>query len=322
MTDDARTRGLVSVVLPTYGRPDRLVDAVESVAAQTYEPVELVVVDDCSPEPVAPVVESADLGSLSVRCLRHEENRGANAARNTGIRESSGEFLAFIDDDDAWLPEKLQRQVDSLRSAGPNAGVSVTGQRYVDGRGETTTVTRATVEGDVTEEILRGAHVNPFSCLLVRRDVVEAAGLPDERFPSWQDREWYLRLSQHAEFVAVPEPLVVRRMDGEDRIGRNYVQKRDVSYPLIVEKHRSLAAAYGPSCERQFVGSNARLLASTALSCGYYRDAVKYAVHSLRNDPTSKDGYAVLLAAIGGPLTYGPLRRAKRAVDRLRSSPA
>ncbi len=88
-------------MIPTYGRPEFLEDAVRSVADQTYDPLELVVVDDCSPAPVETQFTEADLGELhNVRFLRHEENQGANAARNTGIRAGNGEFIAFLNDDD------------------------------------------------------------------------------------------------------------------------------------------------------------------------------------------------------------------------------
>ena len=97
---------LVSVVLPTYDRPALVRKAVASVGAQTYPNVELLVVDDCSPTPVEQALEGLSLGpSIAVRVLRHEENRGGNAARNTGIRVAAGEYVAFLDDDDRWHPE-------------------------------------------------------------------------------------------------------------------------------------------------------------------------------------------------------------------------
>lgn len=91
---------LVSVVLPTYDRPAFLRSAVESVAAQTYTNVELIVVDDDSPTPAAEAIDEDLLGSsITLRVLRGEGNRGVNAARNEGIRAAGGEYIAFLDDD-------------------------------------------------------------------------------------------------------------------------------------------------------------------------------------------------------------------------------
>lgn len=298
----------VSVVLPTYGRPVYFADAVESVAAQTHQAVDLVIVDDCSPEPVAPLLDGIDTEGIDVTLVRHEENRGAPSARNTGIDAAEGRYVAFIDDDDVWLETKLERQLATMESSGPNVGAVYTGQRYVVD-GETTNVRTPTTSGDVTEAILRGAPLNPFSCMLVDTSVIEAAGDIDVRFPSWQDREWYVRLSLHCEFAAVPEPLVVRRM-GHEQISGDYETKRDASYPLFVTTHLDLAREYG--CEDAFRSYLLRLLAGTALASGRYRDAARHALASLRYRPTYGLAWTTLAAAAGGPMTHGLAKRVNR----------
>ncbi|WP_435074274.1 glycosyltransferase family 2 protein [Halorubrum sp. HHNYT27] len=302
---DERT---VSVVLPTYGRPEYFEEAVSSVAGQTYSAVELVVVDDCSPEPVAPLLDEVDTTGLDVTLVRHEENRGACAARNTGIDEAGGEYIAFIDDDDVWVETKLARQIEVMESSDPAVGAVYTGQRFVNGD-ETTNVRAPTTSGDVTAAILKGASLNPFSCMLVDASVVEAAGPLDVRFPSWQDREWYFRLSTHCEFAAIPEPLVIRRM-GHEQISGDYEVKRDVSYPLLLEKHLGLAKAY--DCEDEFRAYLNRSLAGSALQSGRYAAAVRHALVSLRYRPTYGAAWKTMAAAVGGPVTLGLVRRVKR----------
>lgn len=298
----------VSVVLPTYGRPEFFEEAVTSVVDQTYPAVELVVVDDCSPDPVAPVLDAVDTDGIDVTLVRHEENRGACAARNTGMRAASGAYLAFIDDDDRWEKTKLERQVDVMESSGPAVGAVYTGQRYVTD-GETTNVRAPTTSGDVTAAMLRGAALNPFSCMLVDAEAAAAAGELDERLPSWQDREWYFRLSLHCEFAAIPDPLVVRRM-GHDQISGDYESKRDVSYPLLLRKHRRLAVEY--DCEDEFLAYLQRSLAGTALEGGHYVAAVRHSLRSLRYRPTYGGAWATMAAAVGGPMTYRLARRVRR----------
>jgi glycosyltransferase involved in cell wall biosynthesis len=302
---DERT---VSVVLPTYGRPEYFEEAVDSVVNQTYSAVELVIVDDCSPEPVAPLLERIDTTGIDVTLVRHDENKGACAARNTGIEEASGTYVAFIDDDDVWLESKLERQIQVMESAGPAVGAVYTGQRYVTD-GETTNVRTPTTSGDVTAAILKGASLNPFSCMLVDATVIESAGLLDVRFPSWQDREWYFRLSRHCEFAAVPEALVIRRM-GHEQISGNYETKRDVSYPLLLEKHLGLAKEYG--CENEFRAYLTRSLAGSALQSGRYTAAMRHALVSLRYRPTYGAAWKTMAAAAGGPVTHGLALRVKR----------
>jgi glycosyltransferase involved in cell wall biosynthesis len=296
----------VSVVVPTYNRPDKLRRAVGTVTEQTYDPVELVVVDDHSETPASDALTDVDLSTLdAVTVVRHEENRGANAARNTGIREATGAFVAFLDDDDRWAPEKLARQVDAFQAGGERVGLVYTGARYVYPDGER--VISGDVAGDVTRDILEGAAIAEFSAVMVRTSVVERAGLPDERFPSWQDHEWFLRLSLHCEFAVVPDPLTVRHWDHEGRIGEDFERRRDVSFPLFVEKHRDLAREYG--LERRFIASLLETLVISAAQNGHYGQTRRLAFRTIRTDPTLLTAWLYLFACLGGSLTYQPARR-------------
>jgi len=305
----------VSVVIPTYDRPTYLSRAAASVDAQTFDDVELVVVDDSSEPPVRSVLEDLPLESIAaVTYLRHETNRGANAARNTGIEAASGEFVAFLDDDDWWERTKVERQVERFREADPDVGVVYTGTRYLNADDGTSLVTIPHLEGRVTREVLTGGQIEEFSAAMVRASAIEDAGLPDERFPSWQDREWYLRLSRHCAFAVVPEPLTVRQMGHGGQISDDYERKRDVSYPLFLERHRPLAAEYGSRCERLFVASLTRLLGRSAFKNGYYREAAVHLARSLRYDPFALDAYTYLLASLGGRRTHQLGRRIKGLV--------
>jgi glycosyltransferase involved in cell wall biosynthesis len=304
---------LVSVIVPTYGRPAFLTEALESVAGQTYPRTELIVVDDHSPDPVSTLLEDLDLGSLeAVSCIRHDRNRGANAARNTGIDSASGDLLAFLDDDDYWLPEKLRLQVERLRSTPADVGVVFTGQRYVDGDGETTHVREPVSDTPFLEGLVSGAPFGPFSAVLVDATLVEQCGALDDRLPSWQDREWYFRLAQHAECAVVSDPVAVRRYADQDQLTDEYERKRDVAYPLFVSKHRSTAAQLGSDGIREFESTLARTLALAALQYGEYEDSVRYLWKSLRYAPFTLDTYLYLLVALGGEYTYRPARRLKR----------
>lgn len=307
---------LVSVVVPTYNRPEPLRRAVESVRAQTYGNVELIVVDDCSPTPARQVLADVPTDGFDTRYIRHAENRGANAARNNGIEAASGEFVAFLDDDDEWEPTKTERQVAAFEESGPDVGVVYNGMRVVYPDREQ--VVTSTVDGNVTTDILAGRSLAPFSTVMVRASVIERAGLPDERFPSWQDREWYLRLSEHCLFESLPEPLTIRHKTRDDRIAQDFEAKRDVSYPLFLSKHRSLAAEYGWRIERRFVASRSESLGTAALRNGYYADARKYLCRAIRYYPFSKTCYTHLLAALGGEYTYLPARKARQVLGLLR----
>ncbi|GGL55938.1 glycosyltransferase family 2 protein [Halocalculus aciditolerans] len=306
-------RPLVSVVLPTHDRPELLRRAVETVTAQTYDRVELVVVDDRSERPAADVLAEVDTSGLeAVVCERHDRNRGGNAARNTGIRTAAGEFVAFLDDDDEWEPAKLERQVAAFEAGGPDIGVVYTGSRYVHRDGERVLIDH--VHGDVTDALLAGANVAEFSALMVRASVIANAGLPEECLRSWQDREWLLRLSLHCSFEVVPEPLTIRHWDHSGRIGEQFEYRRDISFPIMLDRHLPLARERG--LERQFVGTLRQTLAISAAQNGYYREAVRQAWRALRVDPFLITAWLYFWACLGGEWTYRP---AARVIALLRS---
>lgn len=304
----------VSVVLPTYERPDMLRQAVESVRAQTYDDIELLVVDDASATPADSIIEEQSR-PFTIRVIRHETNRGANAARNTGISEARGEILTFLDDDDRWAPRKLAVQVNAFHNGSPDLGVVLVGQRYVNDQDTPTGVKYPEISGQATAALFSGMIAGPFSTMAVDREVVEAAGMPDERFPSLQDREWLIRLSRHCTFESIAEPLVIRRMGAYAQIGDRFVERRDRTYRLMLENYVDEAATYGR--ESEFRAYLARGVAASALEAGAYGDARRFALLALRAQPTSFDGYLYGLLSLGGPLTYSPARHLKRQYRRV-----
>jgi glycosyltransferase involved in cell wall biosynthesis len=313
--DRQAQRPTVSVVIPTYGRNEYLTRAVQSVVAQTYDDIELLVVDDGSPSPVAQTLEDVALDTLeAVTFIRHSTNRGANVARNTGIRAARGEYVSFLDDDDWWGERKISRQVTALQDGGPEADVAYTGVKAQSPSGSF--VTRPTAEGDVMKELLTGTNFGQFSSIMVDTDVIETAGLPDERFPAWQDREWFFRLAQHSHFTAVPETVTYRQTGLPDSITKNFEAKRDVAYPLFVKKHRSVARDHGLYYERTFLASLRRSLARSAIRAERYEDARTYFLLAFLANPLYRPVYVHLLASLGGKWTYklASLVRQKMAI--------
>lgn len=313
-----QTRSLVSVVIPTYGRSDSLRRAVESVLKQTYNNIELIIVDDGSETPVIDTLTDISFDPLdSVTFIRHHTNRGANVARNSGIRAATGEYVAFLDDDDRWDETKIHKQVNAFNESGSKIGVVYTGLRAESPEG--TTVTTPTAEGDVITDLLTGETFGQFSSVMVASDVIPEAGLPDERFPAWQDREWFFRLAQYCHFKPVPETLTYRRTDLEDSISGKFEQKRDIAYPLFVDKHYPLAREHGLYYARTFLASLRQMLARSAAQTGRYEQARKYFVLAFLANPLYRPVHPHLLASFGGELTYESAAVLRQKVTSLRS---
>jgi len=191
---------LVSVVIPTHNRPDRVGSAIRSVLDQTFSDLELVVVDDGSRQSAEPAVRAA--ADPRVRFIRHEAARGDAAARNTGIRSSSGELVAFLDDDDEWLPEKLSVQVAEFRRA-PEIALLHTGRFVVSAAGETRS---HSASGDGDTQVRRSQITT--STVAVRRESLEAAGLFDETIPFCSDWDLWIRITRRFRIGYVDIPLI------------------------------------------------------------------------------------------------------------------
>lgn len=318
-TLDGGASPLVSVVIPTHDRSDHLPGAIRSVADQTYDEIELIVVDDGSPVSVTQTLEDLPADELhSVEILRHQENRGANVARNTGIRAATGDYVAFLDDDDRWYETKVARQLETFQQTGPEVGVVYTGIETEGERGNTTLI--QTAEGNVIKALLTGKTFGQFSSVMVRTDVVEEAGLPDERFPAWQDREWFFRLAKHSHFKPVEEPLTYRQLDLSDRIGKNFEEKREVAYPLFVDKHYEFAREFGLYYARTFVASLRMNLAWSAIQGEQYREARKFFWLAFFANPLYRRPHAHLLPSLGGKWTYEGAAKLRRKLLTARSS--
>lgn len=312
------TRPLVSVIIPTYGRNEHLPEAVESVCEQNYSNIELFIVDDGSPTPVTQTLTDVSFGQLnSVTFIRHLENRGANAARNNGIRAATGKYIAFLDDDDRWVESKISQQVEAFETAGPEVGVVYTGKQTETPVG--TNEWSPTAEGDVFEDLLMGKNFGQFSSVMIRADVIDDAGLPDERFPAWQDREWFFRLAQHCHFKPIPESLTIRRINHMDRISTNFEEKQCIAYPLFVKKHYPLAKEHGTYCARTFLATLRRNIGVSAASVNQYQEARKYFVLSFLANPLYRPVYKYLIASLGGRWTYKFATFLRRKVVSVRS---
>jgi glycosyltransferase involved in cell wall biosynthesis len=216
---------LISVVIPTYNRAQPLTVAIESVLRQTYGNFEIVVVDDGSTDGSAGAVQAiidsaADDGSGRVSRIRyvHQSNKGPSAARNRGITEAAGDWLAFLDSDDVWLPEKLEWQIRAIEQFAGECGACITDARLVDSQGLDTSafrhagwrfeevIGRAT---DLVRPLSRGFGGYWVQTLLVRSDLVRTVRGFDDDLHFGEDYDFAFRLSLRTPHCYVNKPLVV-----------------------------------------------------------------------------------------------------------------
>lgn len=208
MSERSKEKSTVSVIIPTHDRAHLIGPAIKSVLNQTYWDLEIVVVDDGSSDNTEEVVRS--LKDERIRYIRHEKNKGATAARNTGIKAAKGEYIAFQDSDDEWLPEKLEKQMKVFENVPLKVGVVYSGfLRIVNGKKEYIPYSWVIKkEGDIHKELLKGSFITTPS-IVVRKKCFEKAGMFDECLPRLQDWELVLRLSKYYDFKFIKEPLLI-----------------------------------------------------------------------------------------------------------------
>lgn len=294
---------LVTVVVTTYNRPNYLPRAVETVVGQSYDNVELVVVDDCSETPATAVLDGVSPDVREFRVIRHQTNKGPNAARNTGVEAASGEYVAFLDDDDRWEPEKLARQVGVFESGPDEMGVVSVGWKRIDDDGRVdTTWLPPEVDGDVTKALLCRNVVGTQSAVMVRADVAKDTAF-DDRFPRWADLEWYVSLSTKCTFDRIREPLVIHEFETHNRIQDDF-DKLSEGHRLFVDKYAPLAREYGRLMERKMRGWAEYRVGSAFLVDENYSEGRRHLLAAVRWYPLELRFYLYAGAVLGGRTTH------------------
>ncbi len=206
---------MVSIIIPTYNRAAFLMEAVESVAQQTFQDFELIVIDDGSTDGTEKAVQKYHRQLI----YRYQNNRGVSAARNLGIQTARGKWVAFLDSDDLWLPKKLETQVRFF-SQNPEALICQTQEIWIrHGRRVNPHKKHQKFSGDIFAPSLLLCLVSP-SAVMIRRDLFDREGFFDETMPACEDYDLWLRLSSRFPVYLIDLPLVVKRGGHPDQLSR------------------------------------------------------------------------------------------------------
>jgi glycosyltransferase involved in cell wall biosynthesis len=263
----------VSVVVPTYNRVEFLRDTIDSVRAQTWEDWELVVGDDGSAKPTREWLKQLST-QARIRVVWGSHTGRPAVARNLALREARGEYVAFLDSDDLWGPEKLAKQLADL-ARNPSCGWSYCGFVRVDGANQVLAAeaTRRWVcrTGRIFGDIITAEVSLRTPCMLVRREVLERTGGFDERLADGEDLDLWLRLALIADATAVDEPLVRVRVAPGSYTSRPRFVRAD--WLTIVEKMQRLAGSQWQPLLRRERARHAMRLAREYVQAGEPRRA-------------------------------------------------
>ncbi|MFC4358471.1 glycosyltransferase family 2 protein [Halobium salinum] len=304
---------LVSALIPTYNRAERVGGAVETVLNQTHDDVEAVVVVDGSTDDTESVLAAyADDDRVRVRV--NEENRGISYSFNRAAAVADGEFYCILGDDDRWHPEKVERQLEKFASLPDDFGVVYTGGVLATEEGRVTRRYRPDQRGDLYPDIFRGFHLHPHSSHMIRARDYDAVGGFDPDFPRGVDWEMTVRLAKRCKFDYLPEVLVRRTFHGSNI--SDEPEQLDVGR-YMWKKYREEMVEY-PDVAHAFLAS--WYLAKSRIELRHdrnYREGVRSAAKALHHQPSANAAIRFVIALTGptGLQTAALARRAGASVQ-------
>jgi glycosyltransferase involved in cell wall biosynthesis len=284
----------VGVIIPVYNGALYIDKCIQSVLAQTFQDFEIVVVDDGSTDNTAQVVQA--ISDTRVEYV-YQANRGPSAARNTGIRCSRGDFIAFLDSDDLWLPSKLEKQLQCFNQA-EGAGLVHCSVIIVDAAGNVVRCQEARSEGRILDDLLLENSI-ATSSTMVPRKVLEHVGLFPEGVSRGEDWALWMRIAANYPVAAVQIPLVVYTLL-PGGLAKNAIALRDDMLRSLAQAFDSFARHRAhlrrKATARVYFGAGAVLG-----TVGHQDEARKELLKSLRLDPCILGAYWRLLLTLLGP---------------------
>lgn len=237
---------LISTVIITYKRPlEVLARAIQSVLNQTYDNLELIVVNDAPEErrlanDICRYIEN--LEDSRIKYVEHEKNSGANVARNTGFEHSSGKYIAYLDDDDEWLAEKLEKQVKAFQQ-GKNIGLVYSGFYIRNDVGEDIEKLTIIPKKDYLAALIEDNYIGSTSFPLLLTEAVRKVGAFDTKQKSCQEYELWLRIAKEYEIVGISDLLGIYHVSQDSTFKGNYNSYLDGD-SAILSKHADLFKKY------------------------------------------------------------------------------
>ena len=308
MTSRARP-SLVSVIVPLFDSAATVERTLASVSAQTWADLEIIVVDDGSTDDGPDLVQAAAAADPRIRLVR-QPNAGVAAARNAGAAQAAGDFLAFVDADDLWAPEKIELQMAAMAASGPDVGLVYTWSALIDAADRIYSLEhRPDAEGRIFRDLCRANLVGNGSSPLIRRAAFESVGgydpsLRDRGAQGCEDLMIYLRLAEMFEFRVVRRHLTGYRVTVGNMSSNALRMLRSCEFTLEAFRDRH------PECAAEFDAHRRDMvywLLVRALTTGPISNAVEL---------LAKDGllYAFALADRFGDLAWLTLKARTPAV--------
>ncbi len=237
-----------SVILPVFNRRNKISEAIQSVLNQSYTNWELLVIDDCSTDDTANIILAYT--DSRINYLKNLKNQGPAGSRNNGIKNAKGKIISFLDSDDQYFPDFLEKTFQVLKLVNPNVGFIWTGLEviYSSGKKIELWVPEITVSPYYT--FLKELRIGTNSGLSIRKEVFDECGGFNESLTAAEDTELLLRIVRKYQFTQVKEPLINIDKSGRDRLSLDY-KKNAFSYNKFIAQHWPFISKF-PELKKKF----------------------------------------------------------------------
>jgi|GEM_PF-150881 len=229
---------LVSIIIPLFNGTRYIAEALDSITCQTYPALEILIIDDGSTDNPKGIIDRFRESSLVPVEYFYQDNRGPNTARNTGIKKAKGDFIAFLDADDIWLPEKISTQMDFFSSHADVAFVGC-GFYLMDEVGKDIKIvlgTAYTSRNEYFRELrIHSVPTGSSSGVIIKKKCFEKIGLFDETLRGAEDRDMWFRISQHYEMRCVRQPFIKIRMHAKN--SHKDIPMMKSNQKMFIKKH-------------------------------------------------------------------------------------
>ena len=289
-----------TIVIPTFNREDLVKKSVISSISQTYENIEVLVVDDCSTDNTEAVVRG--IGDSRIKYIRLDTNSGPQVARNTGITAATGDYICFLDSDDEYSPDFIKECLEAVKK-NPGCSVVYCGYNVIDenGRKLKTFLPAPELKGNLYDYALNKLSLVPTPAFMIAKKCFDKIEF-DPRLPSWQDDDLFIKLSRDFEFDIVPHVLYYFRTHKKQRVSTDLKRYAEGHYKLI-EIHKNdiqkwhgnnkLARHYLDAAVDYFIAGDRKMFKKICRKCNNYKQVnyvkiialiiKKYTINYLRN---------------------------------------
>jgi glycosyltransferase involved in cell wall biosynthesis len=316
-------KALVSVIIPAFNAAENIRQTLDSVLAQTYPKIEVIVVDDGSSDATSAIVKEFAARDARIRLVQ-QSNAGVGAARNTGIRKARGEYIAPLDADDFWFPQKLEKQVARLEQCGHETGLVYCWSTLIDQDGEMFSDCSQTAEGRLRQALILRNIVGNGSVPLFRATTLEKVGLYLTRAEQGgaqgcEDWDLYLRISERFDVRVVPEYLLAYRQAGSSMSAD--AETMATSFAVVMRRAQKRNSDLRSSIFRWSAGCFYLYLVQNSYLWGHHHRCLRFLQEAVRADPALLLSTSVYKTSVRTLLKLITSARGKNSGRELPASP-